>query len=432
MSHLVRLAVCLVALLSTASAFAQDREAQTDENAPETAAATAAPVALVYAQTTPGVMVYSAAANGTLTVVKGSPFSVSGQMEDISGKFLISVGDTYLHVYSIASNGAVGKQISEINTASYGGSECGGTSGQGSVLDHTGEYLYVQLNTLNKCAAWQTYRLEPNGFLQFLGDTEDYQLYYQTYMDEGNQVVASTVPTISSNDKFQYGIFNLSAAAADFCPNHDQCPSFSAFKTSGGVLEKNSNFSEKDPVAQSGLRFIPWSWNSPRADNNGHLAVLMDQVDDVGDYSISRLQVASYTINPSTGALTSASTYLNMPIVQVAWYSEDQEYPSGPFDMAMSPAGNLLAVASGNPDLGGLQLFHFNGAAPATDYDNFSYDWPVDQVMWDSKNHLYALNYLLHQLTVFTVTASSAKQTGSSYNLPAFPYGTKGMIVISK
>src|SRR3984957_6203131 len=393
---------------------------------------TATPVSYVYIQTNPGVMAYAAAANGQLTLVKGSPFKVSGQMEDISGKYLISVGDTYLHVYSIESNGAVGKQISQINTASYGGSQCGGTSGQGSVLDHTGKYLYVQLNTLNKCAAWQTYRLETDGFLQFLGDTEDYQLYYQTYENEGNQVVASTVPTISSNDKFQYGVFNLSAAAADFCPNNDKFPSFWAFNTSGGTLEKNSRFSEKDPVAQSGFRFIPWSWNSPQANNNGHVAVLMDQVDDVGDYSSSRLQVASYTINATTGALTSANTDLNMPIVQVAWYSEDEEYPSGPFAMAMSPAGNLLAVANGNPDLGGLQLFHFNGAEPATNYAGFSYAWPVDKVMWDSKNHLYALNYTLHQLTVFTVTTSSAKQTGSSYNLPASPYGTKGLIVVSK
>ena len=134
------------------------------------AATAPAPVANIYVQTTPGVMVYNAAANGTLTLVKGSPFKVSGQMEDISGKYLISVGDTYLHVYSIASNGAVGGQVSQINTASYGGSECGGTSNQGSVLDHNGQYLYVQLNTLNKCAAWQTYRLESNGYLQFLGD----------------------------------------------------------------------------------------------------------------------------------------------------------------------------------------------------------------------------------------------------------------------
>ena len=108
--------------------------AQTEETI---ATSTPAPVAYVYVQTTPGVMVYAAAANGTLTPVKGSPFKTTGQMEDISGKILISVGDTILHVYPIESNGAVGKQISETNTASYSGSECGITSGQGSVLDHT-------------------------------------------------------------------------------------------------------------------------------------------------------------------------------------------------------------------------------------------------------------------------------------------------------
>lgn len=445
MSRLVRLAVCLVALLSTGGAVAQDPEAQTDEKTP----ATAAPVALVYVQTTPGVMVYSTAANGTLTVVEGSPFKVSGQMEDISGKFLISVGDTYLHVYSIASNGAVGKQISQINTASYGGSECGGTSGQGSVFDHTGKYLYVQLNTLNKCAAWQTYRLESDGYLQFLGHTESYQLVDTAY--DGIQVVASTVPTISSNDKFQYGIFNLSAPTANFCP-YGKCPSFSAFKSGpGGMLEQNASFSEKDPVAEPGDLFIPWSWNSPRADNNGHLAVLMDEeYDSGGDYSDSRVRVASYTINPTTGALTSTNTHDKMPVVQVGWYPGDGTVP-GPevrtpdgdqdgdggwyevnaFAMAMSPAGNLLAVAAN--DDGGIQLFHFNGAAEATAFGNEFYEWPIDQVMWDSKDHLYALDYALSQLTVFTVTTSSVTQVaGSPYNLPEYPYGTKGMIVVSK
>jgi hypothetical protein len=393
-----------------------------------------APVANIYVQTTPGVMVYNAAANGTLTLVKGSPFKVTGQMEDINGKYLISVGDTYLHVYSIASNGAVGGQVSQINTASYGGSECGGTSGQGSVLDHNGQYLYVQLNTLNKCAAWQTYRLESNGYLQFLGDVESYQLYFQTYEDEGNQVIASTVPTISSSDKFQYGVFNLSASTGDFCPsNGEQCPNFSAFKSSSaGAMEKNASFSEKDPVAQSGYRFIPWSWNSPRADNNGHLAVLMDQVDDTGGYSYTRLQLASYTINPTTGAISSTNTYSNMPILQSGWYSEDDEYIDNPFAMAMSPAGNLLAVATPDWNGAGIQLFHFNGAAPPTAFGNLFYEWSIDQMMWDSHNHLYALQYQLHRLQVFTITPTSVTQTGSPYNLPVSPYGTKGLIVVSK
>jgi len=100
--------------------------------------------------------------------------------------------------------------------------------------------------------------------------------------------------------------------------------------------------------------------------------------------------------------------------------------------MAMSPAGNLLAVASGNPDLGGLQLFHFNGAAPATAFGSEFYDWPIDQIMWDSKDHLYALDDTFNNLTVFTVTPTTVTQTGSPYSLPASPYGTKGLIVVSK
>jgi len=357
-------------------------------------------------------------------------------------------------VYSIASNGAVGKQISQINTASYLGSECGGTSGQGSVVDHTGKYLYVQLNTLNNCAAWQTYRIESDGYLQFLGYAESYQLIDTTF--EGAQVVASTVPTISSNDKFQYGVFDVSAAlGSDYCAGSLQCQSLSAYKTSGGILEQNSTFSEKDPVADplagEVFRFIPWSWNSPRADNNGHLAVLVTEVDDLGSYEDSILQVASYTINPSTGALTSTNVYSNMPIVQIGWQADSTvpgpadrapdpgdcyvycngEYTQGPYAMAMSPAGNILAIA-GTQGNGGLQLFHFNGAAPATAFGSEFYDWPIDQIMWDSKDHLYALDDTFNNLTVFTVTPTTVTQTGSPYSLPASPYGTKGLIVVSK
>jgi len=261
-------------------------------------------------------------------------------------------------------------------------------------------------------------------------------------------LIRATTP-ISSNDKFQYGIFDILALSGNFCP-YDKCPSFSAFKTSGGILEQNSSFSEKDPVAETGDLFIPWSWNSPRADNNGHLAVLVTEVDDVGDYEGSGLQVASYSINPSTGALASTNTYNNMPIVQLGWqaYSTvpgpadrapdpvdcyvycNGEYEAAPYAMAMSPAGNILAITG--PLAGGLELFHFNGAAPATPFGNVFYDWPIDQIMWDSKEHLYALDYAFNNLTVFTVTPSSVKQTGSPYNLPASPYGTKGLIVVSK
>lgn len=251
---------------------------------------TPAPVAYVYVQTNPGVVVYAAAANGTLTPVKGSPFKTTGQMEDISGKILISVGNTILHVYPIESNGAVGKQISETNTASYSGSECGTTSGQGSVLDHTGKYLYVQLSSNGDCAAWQTYQVDSNGHLQFLGDAE-----YST-QDEYGHLIQSTAPTISSSNKFGYGAFREPYYSGNFCDGV-YCPTFSAFTNAGGVLKHNPSFSEKAPEAESGLSFIPWAYTSPRADPYGHIAVLMDQVDEFGNFNGRR---CSWPVSPST------------------------------------------------------------------------------------------------------------------------------------
>src|ERR1035441_504540 len=75
--------------------------------APIAEAASAPATAYVYVQTTNGISVYDATAAGQLTLVKGSPFATTGQMEGINGKYLISVGTNYLHTYSVGSNGAV-------------------------------------------------------------------------------------------------------------------------------------------------------------------------------------------------------------------------------------------------------------------------------------------------------------------------------------
>jgi len=68
--------VAFLALLSAGPAFTQT---PSDEATPEAKAA--APVAYVYVQTTKGVNVYDATAAGKLSLVKGSPFATSGQME---------------------------------------------------------------------------------------------------------------------------------------------------------------------------------------------------------------------------------------------------------------------------------------------------------------------------------------------------------------
>jgi hypothetical protein len=428
MKSLIQLAVCLVALLSMGGAWAQVPDAQTDENAPETSSATAAPVAHVYVQTTsdlPGVsgeMVYAAAANGKLASVKGSPFLVPGQLESGNGKYLFDIGPYSVFTYQVASNGAIGKVVAATDTRNYGGSECGYPAVAGSVLDHTGKYLYVQLNSFGQCAAWQTYQVESDGSLLFIGDEE----YFTN--DEAGNPVSSSVPTISSNDKFGYGVFPVTTYDSDtyYCINFYQyCPQFSGFaRDSSGTFSQNTRFSHSDPAAWPDFAYYPYVFSSPRADPDGHLAALVNQLDGEGDADFP--QLASYTINATTGAISSSNAYSNMPYVSVG--NVELGYPhTTPVTMQMSPSGRLLATA-GHP---GLEIFHFNGAAPITHYSAVLLPKiDIDQVEWDNDNHLYALSYDSNQLYVYTVTPTSIKEaSGSPYKLPASPYGVKGLIV---
>jgi hypothetical protein len=72
--------VAYLALLVAVPAFTQNPSPEATA-----AAKAAAPVAWVYAQTfAQGVDVYAAAADGKLTLVKGSPFKTTGTMETSS------------------------------------------------------------------------------------------------------------------------------------------------------------------------------------------------------------------------------------------------------------------------------------------------------------------------------------------------------------
>jgi hypothetical protein len=131
----------------------------------------------------------------------------------------------------------LGKQVSATNTQDFDGAECGNTTGVGSVLDHTGKYLYVQLwgaqyqeeNTT--CAAWQSYKIASNGTLTFLGSME-----YESWAD--GSAYPSSVPTISSNDLFGYGMFGEEYGTNEFS-NFQRSPS--------GILDEDQTFAETDP-----------------------------------------------------------------------------------------------------------------------------------------------------------------------------------------
>lgn len=372
------------------------------------------PVANVYVQTKSGVRVYNAAPSGQLTLVSGSPFYASGQMEAVRGtSLLISVGTSYLHAYKLKSTGGVGSQISQINTGSYGGSQCGSTAGlSGNILDKTGQYFTVQLwGALDSggnpiCSAYQTYKLSSTGYFTYLGVAENTSIGYR-YPSNLN------ISTYSSNDLFAYGAGQTNPYASEF---------YAFRRASAGDLIENSSFTWKGPTPNpsDGTNYFPIFVT---ADPYSHLAVVVN----LPFSSNNGFWLASYSINDTTGAISSSNTYANIPKLDV--------YPSA---TAMSPSGKVLAVG-GEP---GLQLFHFNGSAAPTLYKGNLFpstaNPSINQVAWDKSNHLYALSYdsgALHatgKLYVFTVTSTSVTPApGSPYKITG-SYGAKGLVVVPR
>ncbi len=77
--------------------------------------AASAQVAYVYVPTPKGIYAYDASSAGKLTLIKGAPFTeTSGLLIGTNGKYVITLGTDYVHSYAVASNGAIGKQVSEI------------------------------------------------------------------------------------------------------------------------------------------------------------------------------------------------------------------------------------------------------------------------------------------------------------------------------
>jgi hypothetical protein len=395
MKHHALLSACLIATLTTGVALAQ-----TSTETKESPAATSSPVAYVYVQTSTGINVYDATAAGKLTLVKGSPFALTGLMSGNNGKYLIGVGTDDIHTYTIESNGAVGKQASEIDTQKYSGAACGDTDHQGATLDHTGKYLYVPLwgitngTAFAECAALQTYKLASNGELTFLGDTESFDGQHQGAYPIG-------VATISSNDKLAYGVQGQPGATV-----------YLAYKAdSAGAQILNATFNVTGPTFNPAVEDGNYAPLNMAADPSSHLAVVVNEPFTNGPPP----QLASFTINDSTGSITSTNKWTDMPTPAV--------YPGL---LSMSVSGKLLAVG-GAP---GIQIFHFNGAAPITPYSGVLLpNVTVDQMTWDNNNHLYALSNQSGELYVLTVTPTSISEvSGSPYKVKA----SGGVIVVPK
>lgn len=380
------LPLCLLATLATAPLVAQ---------AVKPAAAAPAPVAYVYVATSKGINLYNAASNGKLTLVSGSPYNkTTGLMIGSNQKYFITLGTDWVHAYPVAANGAIGAQVSQINTQSYSGYACGTTNG--AVLDHSGQYLYVLLNVPPDndpvCDAFQTFKIANNGLLTFAGSTTT---------DTGAPPMRN-LPTIMSNEKFAYAINDFNEPAEGIYLND-----WSGFaRKSDGTLSYQSFFVDNpipkiDEGGDGDYRWIP---TFVTADPNNHLAAsLHTWYHPPYGTPDGTPRLASYTVD-SSGNISSSNGYTNMPTADVF-----------PNVMNMSPDGKLLALGGD----GGFQVFHFNGAAPITRYSKLLTTDTINWIHWDKANHLYALS-TNGKLYVYTITPTSIAAA------PGSPYTTSG------
>jgi hypothetical protein len=87
--------------------------------------------------------------------------------------------------------------------------------------------------------------------------------------------------------------------------------------------------------------------------------------------------------------------------------------------MVASPKGNLLALAG----TGGLQVFHFNGGNPITPYAGLLATHGIEQIRWDTHDHLYGISMSCGRLYAFKITPTGHKQAAGS------PYSVKPLAI---
>jgi hypothetical protein len=404
MTRITPIFACLIAALGAQATFAQVESATADTTIQQ--ATSTAPSAYVYVSTamsggTNQVWGFSAASNGRLTVIKGSPFAASVVSMALTGTYLfgLDTNGTDIDSFSIASSGAL-KKVASINAEMFAGGNCNGLGPL--ILDRTGATLYVQASVGSLCdhSEYESFKIDKStGALSFLGSTS------QTFL-------FNSPLSFLSNNKFAYGTdcINFQGNFLD---------TFAGLKReSTGMLNYvNVNL----PTPQTKVSGDVYCRSLTAADPSGHLAVWLQAISG-GDTPDGAPQMATYTADGS-GNLTTKSTFSNMPTTKVITLST----------LAMSPSGKLLAVGGGE----GLEVFHFNGSSPITHYtgllSNHSYTptTPSPGLMfWDNSNHLYAISPGGDQkLRVFTITPTSATLAAGS---PVSVAGVQNIAVLPK
>ena len=305
---------------------------------------------------------FSADSTGALTALPGSPFWTSTTASQFwslahTPNWLFLSDEVKIYSFSIASNGALTLK-SSINAQQF--SPAGSDVISALSLDRSGLTLYAAATEQSAATgnAILAFHKGSNGVFTYLGSTD--------YPDRNG--FSDIFGDASSRLDFLINNFYAYNAGCD----NGNASWFAAQLNSDGTLGRfpinptipsnpNGNYC---PFASA----VDSTPTHPLLGYAPHLAVglFLEQSGPA--------QLAVYTTD-SSGNLTTTSTAQNMPTTAV-----------GDGVMSISPASNLLAIASGR----GLQVFHFNGSNPITPYTK-RLAWSASHPAWDKHNHLYAL-----------------------------------------
>lgn len=383
-------AVIAPVVLLVGAALAQPSTAQTSEAATNSSSS---PVAYVYVTRPTHLDGFAASSSGKLTAISGSPWSnIALSHLSVTKKNLFGASDDNQTIYSykIASNGSV-SEVASINTHNYNpdGNDCYAVGP--TQLDFTGTILYNDdWNCDGDSQYIQSYKIEPQGDLTFLGNSGG----------EGEDYVMSA-PVVLGTNKYLFTV-------AEYGNGYPGGEIMEYQRQSNGAMDLVNPNIEFPAAPNSGDYFTP---TGPvlASDSSDHLAIPI-QAEKFNGSNDGPLLLASFTVS-SSGKVTTTNTPKQMATVSLPIVNS----------MSISPSGKLLAVGASNelrPDGKGFQLFHFNGASPITKYSGVLHSSEsFVQFAWDKSNHLYALSTT--NLHVYTVTSTSIKEvSGSPYSIP--------------
>lgn len=357
-------------------------------------AQTSSPVAYVYVSRPTHVDGFSAAANGLLTPVPGSPFAnISVSHMSVTNRFLFGAGDDNQSIYSfsLGKDGSLTK-IGEINTHNYDPADNNCYSVGPTQVDYARTTLYNDdWNCDGDSQYIQSYKIEANGELTFLansgGESEDWVM---------------GPPAVLGTDTYLYTV-------GSFDQGEPGGVIQSYKRQSNGAMELANGNMELPPTKNPDDVYSPFPVVA--GDPANHVAIPIQAENSISSANDGPVQLASFTAQ-SNGDLATTNTPENMAV------SDLQAIDS----MSISPSGKLLVVGGGgsvySSGLKGFQIFHFNGSSPITHYSGvIQGNYVFSEFGWDKHDHLYALGggYLF----VYTATPTSIVEApGSPYSIP--------------